>query len=192
VEAVLRPRSCHLVNDRPVMIVETADGGADCVVLDWASGSFVIDRTYFTRTIPGYGSDVDGVTSEQMDRLVAAHRIDILQRLAQRIADVTGEEGFPESVGLARGAPPFDGDRVEVLAGPGLLVIAPRLIARPSLDERFGAPDVAREPDGVLTLVYRVPGTGVPPMGRCAVLAVVPDDDPQGDIALLSLVRESA
>ena len=34
----------YAVNDRPVAVVPTADGGADCVVFDFATGELVPDR----------------------------------------------------------------------------------------------------------------------------------------------------
>jgi hypothetical protein len=70
------------VNDRPVKIVPTPDGGADAMAFDWATGGFVIDRSYFTRTIEvGIGKDVDAFTPDEFERHLAVLRRPFVQRL---------------------------------------------------------------------------------------------------------------
>lgn len=71
------------MNDRPVRLVATADGGLDCLVLDLRTGAFIPDRSYFLRVSEaGIGKDVDSLDAESFGRLVAAHRSDVLARLA--------------------------------------------------------------------------------------------------------------
>lgn len=70
----------YAVNDRPVKIVETADGGSDCLVFDFATGGFVPDRGYFSQVTPGSGRDVDQLTEEEFERLVAWQREDAFKR----------------------------------------------------------------------------------------------------------------
>ena len=41
------------MNDRPVALVQTADGGEDCLVFDWATGELTPDRAYFEQVGPG-------------------------------------------------------------------------------------------------------------------------------------------
>ena len=70
----------YAVNDRPVKIVATPDGGADCLVFDFASGGFVPDRRYFTYVTPGSGKDVDQLDERGFEQLVAARRADASRR----------------------------------------------------------------------------------------------------------------
>lgn len=184
-----RPPECSLVNDRPVKIVETPDGGADCIVLDWTSGSFVIDRSYFSRTLPGDFADVDSVTPEQMDAIVAEHRARILHRLAVRLAtaDVSGGSEVLELLGLRPELPPFDADDMEATVGPGLLVVAPRLVRRQLVDAVFGTARSTAGPADTIAVVYRAtPGNGD---SACTVLAVFPSDAPTAEALLVQLAR---
>jgi hypothetical protein len=64
----------YLVNDRPVAIVPTRNGGADCVVFDFATGELVPDRSYFAYLIPGSGKDVDVLTEAEFEARLAACR----------------------------------------------------------------------------------------------------------------------
>jgi hypothetical protein len=64
----------YLVNDRPVAVVPTPDGGADCVVFDFATGELVPDRSYFEYLIPGSGKDVDVLTEPEFESRLAACR----------------------------------------------------------------------------------------------------------------------
>jgi hypothetical protein len=64
----------YLVNDRPVAVVPTPDGGADCVVFDFATGELVPDRSYFDYLIPGSGKDVDALTEAEFEDRLAACR----------------------------------------------------------------------------------------------------------------------
>jgi hypothetical protein len=188
-----RATECYLVNDRPVLIVATADGGADCLVLDWASGSFVPDRSYFSRTIPGNFADVDSVTLDQMSAIVAAHRARILHRLAGRLAAESAATGPNDDVdvmqllGLTPGTPPFDADDAESTAGPGLMVLAPRMLRRHHLDAVFGAPQLGAGPDDTVAASYHV--TDTDGAGGCTVLAVFPSTSPDSDAVLVQLAR---
>jgi hypothetical protein len=190
-----RATECYLVNDRPVLIVGTAEGGADCLVLDWASGSFVPDRSYFSRTIPGDFADVDSVTLDQMSSIVAAHRARILHRLAGRLA---AESAAPAAradddtdviqlLGLTPGTPPFDADDAESTIGPGLMVLAPRMLRRHHLDAVFGAPQLGAGPDDTVAASYHV--TDTDGAGACTVLAVFPSTSPDSDAVLVQLAR---
>lgn len=51
----------YAVNDRPVKLVELADGSLDALAFDWATGGFVPDRSYFAKTSDPNG-DVDELT----------------------------------------------------------------------------------------------------------------------------------
>jgi hypothetical protein len=181
-----------LVNDRPVMIVETPDGGADCVVLDWASGSFVVDRSYFSRTLPGDFADVDSVTPEQMDAIVAAHRARILHRLATHLAgtDVSHDQDVLEVLGLRPDTPPFDADDMEPTVGPGLFVAAPRLLRRDLLDAALGHAPSAPGPAQTIAVSYRLLATDDGD-AACTVLAVFPSDAPTAEAVLVQLARDA-
>ena len=64
---------CFAVNDRPVQVVATADGGADVMTLDPQTGEFIRDMNQLAIYFEG-GRDVDDLTKEQFDALVAKHR----------------------------------------------------------------------------------------------------------------------
>ncbi|MBA3394504.1 MAG: hypothetical protein H0T89_17800 [Deltaproteobacteria bacterium] len=70
----------YAVNDRPVKIVPLPDGSSDCLVFDFATGGFVVDRDYFTHVTPGSGKDVDALDEAQFARIVAQRRDDAFQR----------------------------------------------------------------------------------------------------------------
>jgi len=81
-----------------VKIVLLPDGGADALVLEWTTGAFVPDRSYFGRTMEtGIGKDVDHLTATAFDRLVAHLRRPILARhLATPISwERTGDGEHP-------------------------------------------------------------------------------------------------
>src|SRR5438876_4398595 len=62
----------YAVSDRPVKIVEMPNGGVDALVFDFATGSFLSDRSYFARVAEtGIGKDVDQLTVRQFQELVA-------------------------------------------------------------------------------------------------------------------------
>ncbi len=83
----------YAVNDRPVKIVQFADGSADCLVFDFATGDFIPDRSYFSQVIPGSGKDVDQLTEAQFERLVAMHR----EAASKRRRDLARSEGGQEA-----------------------------------------------------------------------------------------------
>ncbi|HVF03478.1 MAG TPA: hypothetical protein VNA20_01440 [Frankiaceae bacterium] len=70
----------YAVNDRPVALVPTPDGGLDALVYDFASGELVPDRSYFFKVVDtGIGKDVDALTREEFDARVAALRAERAQ-----------------------------------------------------------------------------------------------------------------
>ena len=88
----------YAVNDRPVKIVQLPDGGADCLVFDFATGGFVPDRSYFARTVEtGIGRDVDQLTKAEFEQIVAGLRRSISEeRQASPIVwEHTGGGEFP-------------------------------------------------------------------------------------------------
>jgi hypothetical protein len=61
------------LNDRPVKVVETRNGGLDVITLDMKTGEFVRDHG----SLPAYyegGRDVDDLTEQEFEALVAKHR----------------------------------------------------------------------------------------------------------------------
>ena len=63
----------YAVNDRPVALVPTADGGEDCVVFDFATGEMLPDRSYFEYVTAGSGRDVDALTEAEFESRLATH-----------------------------------------------------------------------------------------------------------------------
>jgi hypothetical protein len=62
-------------NDRPVKIMETADGGLDVIGLDMSrgDGEWVPDYEALTAYYGG-GDDIDELTKEQFDEMVTEYR----------------------------------------------------------------------------------------------------------------------
>ena len=74
----------YTVNDRPVGVVPTPDGGADCVVFDFATGELVPDRSYFGHVTPGSGEDVEALTEAEFEARLAACRAEAAVRVVLR------------------------------------------------------------------------------------------------------------
>jgi hypothetical protein len=88
----------YAVNDRPVAVVPTADGGADCVVFDFATGELVPDRSYFGYVTPGSGKDVDALTEAAFEARLAAYRAEAGARATAQVLDWArrlGQAGRP-------------------------------------------------------------------------------------------------
>jgi hypothetical protein len=88
----------YLVNDRPVAVVPTWDGGADCVAFDFATGELLPSRSYFEYLAPGSGRDVDVVTKTEFAARLAACRAEAgaravaeLREWAERVSVMTSE-----------------------------------------------------------------------------------------------------
>jgi hypothetical protein len=68
------PRYC-IVGLRPVKLIETEEGGMDCLAYDWDTGAFVRNMDYLTRaSLPD--SEVDVVTADAFDEAVAKLRME--------------------------------------------------------------------------------------------------------------------
>ena len=66
------PRYC-IIGARPVMAIETADGGMDVHAYDWRTGEFARDMGYLTRiSLPD--DEVEIVSREQFEVCVAELR----------------------------------------------------------------------------------------------------------------------
>lgn len=194
----MRPYPWHyLVNDRPVMLVETADGGGDCLVLDWATGSFVPDRSYFGRTMGGIGKDVDAPSPEEMAWHVADRRAAIVRRMAERLAAARPTDGTAllEALGVDAAAPLFDAEPATLTEATGATgrlascrVTAPQLVRRGFLDAHLGRPTTTVV-DGTVLARYEVrDGDG----GRTVVTAAFDEDDGAADARWLELTPERA
>jgi hypothetical protein len=183
----------YAVNDRPVAVVPTADGGADCMVFDFATGEMVSDRSYFGYVTPGSGKDVDVLTEAEFDARLAACRAEAGARAAAQVrqwaqqlcvatgtaADVAAALGLPGIVpagdAVTVDPPPPGYQRITVGPPRGIrasatLRPAGRLLTREVLDAGFGAarwlpifPDSGDE--GHLMYLVAVPGTPA----QCAV-----------------------
>jgi hypothetical protein len=147
----------YTVNDRPVMIEQLPDGGTDCFVFDHQSGDFVVDRDYFTYTLPGSGKDVEQLAEEDFARVVSWCCIDVVRRWADKLCQleqaVTAAE-LMRAIGLDRplvangtgmemASAPLGADQVTLTGGElGSAYIDIRLpegaLTRAHLDARFG------------------------------------------------------
>jgi hypothetical protein len=150
----------YAVNDRPVAVVPTADGGEDCVVFDFATGELVPDRAYFGYLAPGSGKDVDALTAAEFEARLAAYRVEAGAKAAAQVldwarrlaaargsaADVVAALGFA-AVGPARDAvtvdpPPRGYTSVTVSSDPATtraqMRPAGRLLTRAVLDAALG------------------------------------------------------
>lgn len=97
----------YAVNDRPVAVVPTAEGGADCVVFDFATGEMAPDRSYFEYVTPGSGKDVDALTEAEFEARLAAYRVDAGLRAVGQVREwaqlLCGATGGPAQVAAALG-----------------------------------------------------------------------------------------
>lgn len=87
----------YAVNDRPVKLVETTDGGLDALAFDWKTGGFVPDRSYFSAISEHGFKDVDQLSAEQFEALVSSLRQPIAEKLhaAPLVWEPTGDGEFP-------------------------------------------------------------------------------------------------
>jgi hypothetical protein len=183
----------YAVNDRPVAVVATADGGSDCVVFDFATGELVPDRSYFAYVTPGSGKDVDVLTAAEFGARLAAYRADAAGRAVAQVrtwaeqlcatADGPAQIAAALGLGAAHGRdeiavdpPPPGYTRLEIarVMTTGISVTlrpAGRLLTRMVLDEAFGAGrDVPRvHPDRVQHVAYDIAVTGAP--ATCMIFA---------------------
>ena len=150
----------YAVNDRPVALVRTADGGEDCVVFDFATGELVPDRSYFEHLIPGSGKDVDALTEAEFAIRLAACRAEAGARAAARVlawaqrlcaasgtaAELAAALGFGAAAPARQGVtvdPPPGYRRITITAenatARAQLQPAGGLLTREVLDAAFGA-----------------------------------------------------
>jgi hypothetical protein len=185
----------YAVNDRPVAVVPTAQGGADCVVFDFATGEMVPDRSYFGYVTPGSGRDVDVLTEAEFEARLATSRSRAgalatgrLREWAEQLcaatgtaADVAAALGFPGAAPAADEVtvdpPPPGYHEMKVSSSRGrrasaTLRSAGRLLTREALEAGLGPgrempifPDSGDEGN----VVYRVVFPGVP--GQCDIRA---------------------
>lgn len=66
----------YAVNDRPVKLVPTEDGGMDVLVLNWKTGDFERDMSYLSRCYDP-SQDVDQFTEDQFNDYIAQLRQNI-------------------------------------------------------------------------------------------------------------------
>ena len=87
----------YAVNDRPVKLVKTADGGLDALAFDWKTGGFVPDRRYFSDISEHGTKDVDQLTAHEFEALLIALRRPIVENLVNTriVWEATGDGEFP-------------------------------------------------------------------------------------------------
>jgi hypothetical protein len=122
----------YAVNDRPVRLVETADGGLLCEVLDLSSGCFVEDPSYLVHVGPGRDpfKDVDAFPdSAAFDRLVARLRAELVGRLAERLCWLVGErpEEVRAALAISLEPPPLAASEARLTRRPALILDRPEL-----------------------------------------------------------------
>jgi hypothetical protein len=133
----------YAVNDRPVELVETAEG-LDCLVLDLRTGNMHPDRSYFARLEPGIGKDVDKLDEAAFNLLLGAHRADRVRSWAEQLCSAPGTtmDDLVATLGVPTSPPPLGAaevdldDRFDPTIELWLTHGAP---ARRQLDARLGA-----------------------------------------------------
>jgi hypothetical protein len=169
----------YAVNDRPVAVVPTPDGGADCTVFDFATGELVPDRSYFGYLTPGSGRDVDVLTEAEFAARLAAYRADAADRAVARVRQWAGQlcrtagDAVPVAAALGfhgswsrgditvdRPSAGYSAVKVKTLSGNGAAVElrpAGRLLTRGVLDAEFGpGREIPMNPgDYLLSVAYR-------------------------------------
>jgi hypothetical protein len=68
----------YAINDRPVKLVPTEEGGMDVLVLNWKTGDFERDMSYLSRCYDP-SQDVDQFTEAQFNDYIAQLRQNIQQ-----------------------------------------------------------------------------------------------------------------
>jgi hypothetical protein len=183
----------YAVNDRPVAVVPTTDGGTDCVVFDFATGELVPDRSYFEYLAPGSGKDVDALTEAGFEARLASYRtaagvhaVAQMRTWAEQLCTTTGGptqvaaalgfQGILERDEIAVDPPPpgyagLEIGRVMTTGASVTLRSANRLLTRQALDAGFGAGrDMPRvHPDRLQNVAYDVAVEGAP--ARCTIFA---------------------
>lgn len=151
----------YTVNDRPVAVLPTADGGADCVVFDFATGELTPDRAYFAHVTPGSGKDVEALAEAEFEARLAIFRAEAGARAAAQVRGwaqrLRAAEGAAAEVATALGLtgtvvrdgsvtvdpPPPGYSAVTVTSEPRRVSVqlrpAGRLLTRQILDTEFGA-----------------------------------------------------
>lgn len=151
----------YAVNDRPVAIVETPSGDRDCLVFDFTSGNLTPDRAYFSEVVPGSGKDVDSLTQQEFADLVAACRVDVLYRWAERLC--RGEDMHQIA---SLDPPPLGALSVHVESKSIELTLPSNTFAQADIEHRFGPGQPMTGPD---LLTYELPIAG------CTILATYGD-----------------
>ncbi|HEY2552304.1 MAG TPA: hypothetical protein VGI64_17185 [Streptosporangiaceae bacterium] len=192
-EADLAGARLYTVNDRPVALVRTLDGGEDCLVFDFATGELTPDRRYFEYVIPGSGKDVEALTEAEFRVRLSWCRAEAGARAAGQVREwaerMCATSGAAVDVAAALGLrgtmsrgditvaePPagYTRMRVETLGTTGAaveLLTAGRLLTRPVLDAGLGQPRwVPMAPEGrLLPFAYLVSVEGA--KAHCTVFA---------------------
>lgn len=69
----------YTVNDRPVKMMPTKDGGRTVLVLNWQTGEFEVDMSYLSRCY-NPEQDVDRLSQEVFEQYVSQLRREISQQ----------------------------------------------------------------------------------------------------------------
>jgi len=64
-----------IVGIRPVRLRGLEDGGLACEAFDWKTGQFIVDNSYLSKVITGYG-EVEEVSAEEFDEAVKQLRVE--------------------------------------------------------------------------------------------------------------------
>jgi hypothetical protein len=167
--AMAKPARFYAVNDRPVALVESPSGTAECLVFDFVSGNLIPDRSYLTEVA---GGEHEELTQQEFAHLVGERRVEVLQIWAERLCRATSgsAEDLLTAIGASMKPAPLGAIEVRVRGGDvGAakieLELAPNTISRGELDAMLGdaktfAPNV---------LAYEVAQEAAP--YRCTVFA---------------------
>jgi hypothetical protein len=130
------------VNDRPVVVVATPSGAADCLVFDFVSGNLIPDRSYLSETT---SEGAEELTQPEWARLMAERRVDVLAIWAERLCQAKSgsAEDLLTAIGASMKPAPLGATEIRVRGGEVgqahvELILPPGTIAKDILDERFG------------------------------------------------------
>lgn len=130
------------VNDRPVVVVATPSGTADCLVFDFVSGNLIPDRSYLSETT---SDGAEELTQPEWARLMAERRVDVLAIWAERLCQAKSgsAEDLLTAIGASMKPAPLGATEIRVRGGEVgqaniELILPPGTIAKDILDERFG------------------------------------------------------
>lgn len=170
-----KPARFYAIQDRPIALVETANGTMESLVFDFVSGNLIPDRGYLAELQAG---EHEELSQQEFAALVAERRVEVLQIWAERLCRAASgsAEDLLTAIGAAMKPAPLGAVEIRVRGGEiGManieLELPPNTITKAELDVTLGDSRVMPQPGAgaAYAIVYEVEDPGSP--NRCSVFA---------------------